>query len=92
MDAFSRTTDSNDVPEVEHDHTDDTIGFTDAIFTWSEASDGTVTPSRRNFSLHMEGDVSFQRGALNMVIGPTGSGKTSLLMALLGSSSIILIL
>ena len=76
----------NLVPEVEDvsvDHQE--IGFNDAIFSWTEACDGTLTPSRREFSLHLEGDVFFRRGALNMVVGPTGSGKTSLLMALLGT-------
>lgn len=77
--------DSNDLVEVEDVGVDrQEIGFNDAIFSWTEACDGTLTPSRRDFSLHLEGNVFFQRGALNMVIGPTGSGKTSLLMALLG--------
>ncbi|KZP30629.1 multidrug resistance-associated ABC transporter [Athelia psychrophila] len=67
----------------------DEIGFSDAIFTWTEASDGTVTPSQRNFSLHFENNLFFKRGVLNMVIGPTGSGKTSLLMALLGEMHFI---
>ena len=77
--------DSNDLVEVEDDIVDhQEIGFNDAIFSWTGACDGTLTPSRREFSLHLEGNVFFRRGALNMVVGPTGSGKTSLLMALLG--------
>ncbi|KAF7964551.1 hypothetical protein HWV62_5794, partial [Athelia sp. TMB] len=84
LDEFSNT-DNNDLVEVEDVSVDrQEIGFNDAIFSWTEACDGTLTPSRRDFSLHLEGNVFFQRGALNMVIGPTGSGKTSLLMALLG--------
>ncbi|KAF7977580.1 hypothetical protein HWV62_3166 [Athelia sp. TMB] len=84
LDEFSNM-DSNDLVEVEDVSVDrQEIGFNDAIFSWTEACDGTLTPSRRDFSLHLEGNVFFQRGALNMVIGPTGSGKTSLLMALLG--------
>ena len=59
------------------------IGFRDATYVWSE-DDGTLTPSRRKFRLNIEGELSFKRGSLNMIIGPTGSGKTSLLMALLG--------
>ena len=43
-----------------------------------------ATPSRRNFHLNIEGDIFFKRGAVNLIVGPTGSGKTSLLLALLG--------
>ena len=43
-----------------------------------------VTPGRRNFRLRIEGELFFRRGAINMIIGPTGAGKTSILMALLG--------
>ncbi|KAF7983353.1 hypothetical protein HWV62_22327 [Athelia sp. TMB] len=84
LDEFSNM-DSNDLVEAGDVSVDrQEIGFKDAIFSWTEACDGTLTPSRRDFSLHLEGNVFFQRGALHMVIGPTGSGKTSLLMALLG--------
>ena len=34
--------------------------------------------------LHVDEDLFFKRGKLNLIVGPTGSGKTSLLMALLG--------
>ncbi|KAJ7814135.1 P-loop containing nucleoside triphosphate hydrolase protein [Mycena olivaceomarginata] len=61
------------------------IGFRDATFAWSsEKTDGTLTPSRRKFMLKIEDEVLFQPGCINLVVGPTGSGKTSLLMALLG--------
>lgn len=43
-----------------------------------------VTPLRRQFSLHIDGELIFHRGRLNIIVGPTGSGKTSLLMAMLG--------
>lgn len=62
-----------------------TIGFRDASFEWAvEASDGMATPSNRKFMLHLEDELVFKRGSINLVVGPTGSGKTSLLMALLG--------
>ena len=70
------------------------IGFHNAYFTWS-ASDrvssrsGIISPLRRNFILRAEGDVFFKRGALNLVVGPTGFGKTSLLLALLGEMHFI---
>ncbi|KAH9019338.1 hypothetical protein EDB83DRAFT_2508436 [Lactarius deliciosus] len=63
----------------------DVIGFQDASFTWSnDHADGTLTPSRRRFALRVHGELLFKRGCFNLIIGPTGSGKTSLLMALLG--------
>jgi len=60
------------------------IGFRDAVFSWSNSSDGSLTPSKRQFSLRIEGKLFFKHGRINLVVGPTGSGKTSLLMALLG--------
>lgn len=64
------------------------IGIREACFTWSKDNDGTVTPGRgrRNWSLRIEDEVTFKRGAINLIVGPTGSGKTSMLMALLGTS------
>ncbi|KAI9434157.1 hypothetical protein H4582DRAFT_2081171 [Lactarius indigo] len=63
----------------------DVIGFQNANFTWSnDDADGTLTPSQRRFTLRVEGELLFKRGCFNLIIGPTGSGKTSLLMALLG--------
>ncbi|KAJ7169514.1 hypothetical protein C8R46DRAFT_1217207 [Mycena filopes] len=60
------------------------IGFRDATFAWSsEKTDGTLTPSRRKFTLKIEGEMLFKPGCINLIVGPTGSGKTSLLMALL---------
>lgn len=63
----------------------DEIGFGKAMFSWSnDESDGTLTPSSRAFRLHIDDDIVFRTGGFNLVIGPTGSGKTSILMALLG--------
>lgn len=62
------------------------IGFHNAVFTWglSDAGSTPATPSRRKFKLRIEDDLFFKRGAFNLIVGPTGSGKTSLLLALLG--------
>ncbi|KAF7369381.1 ATP-binding cassette transporter [Mycena venus] len=61
------------------------IGFRDATFAWSsEKTGGSLTPSKRKFMLKIEGEMLFKPGCINLVVGPTGSGKTSLLMALLG--------
>ncbi|KAJ7102323.1 hypothetical protein B0H15DRAFT_943257 [Mycena belliarum] len=66
------------------------IGFCDATFAWSsEKTDGTLTPSRRMFMLKIDGELLFKPGCVNLVVGPTGSGKTSLLMALLGEMHFI---
>lgn len=66
---------------------DPSIGFVDANFSWTgNNSGGAMTPVVQQFQLRLEGEVFFKRGGLNLVVGPTGSGKTSLLMALLGSS------
>ena len=63
---------------------DERVGFRDANFAWSCDGDGSLTPSKRNPTLHIEGEFLFTRGHINVITGPTGSGKTSLLMALLG--------
>lgn len=65
------------------------IGFSDAMFAWSvddkRINDGAATPSRRKFVLRVDGELIFKRNAINIIIGPTGSGKTSMLMALLSA-------
>lgn len=58
------------------------IGFHDATFAWLK--DVPADSEQLNFKLHLDGDVQFPVGKVSLVAGPTGSGKTSLLMALLG--------
>ncbi|KAG7450174.1 P-loop containing nucleoside triphosphate hydrolase protein [Guyanagaster necrorhizus] len=65
------------------------IGFRNASFVWSSDADGSFTSSKRKFLLKIDNDLIFQRGHINLVVGPTGSGKTSLLMALLGEMHFI---
>ncbi|TCD68834.1 hypothetical protein EIP91_009701 [Steccherinum ochraceum] len=62
------------------------IGFRDASFTWTSENGGAWTPgsSRRNFMLRIDDELTFKRGHMNLIVGATGTGKTSLLMALLG--------
>ncbi|KAK0458994.1 uncharacterized protein EV420DRAFT_1541764 [Desarmillaria tabescens] len=64
--------------------TNDVIGFCKAAFSWSNDVNGSATPSGRQFLLRIEEELAFHKNCINLVIGPTGSGKTSLLMALLG--------
>ncbi|RYP74275.1 hypothetical protein DL771_003096 [Monosporascus sp. 5C6A] len=62
------------------------IGFRDATFIWgarnAAAEDGTMA-----FRL-LDLNVDFKIGKLNIICGPTGSGKTSMLMALLGEMTL----
>ncbi|KAI0709575.1 P-loop containing nucleoside triphosphate hydrolase protein [Cerioporus squamosus] len=70
----------------------DVVGIARTTFTWAKDGESSVpaTPatsegsSRRKFVLNIEDEVIFKRGGINLIVGPTGSGKTSLLMALLG--------
>ncbi|KAJ3920632.1 P-loop containing nucleoside triphosphate hydrolase protein [Lentinula edodes] len=67
----------------------DEIGFCNASFSWSSNTNGTDTPSGRKFILKINDKLSFKRGCLNLITGPTGSGKTSMLHALLGEMHFI---
>jgi ABC-type Mn2+/Zn2+ transport system ATPase subunit len=60
------------------------LGAAHASFSWYKETDGTLTPSRQTFRLRVEENVVFKQGAINLIIGPTGCGKSSLLQALLG--------
>ena len=53
------------------------LGFDEATFSWG---DDFADDSFKMIDL----DLRFDVGQLNVIVGPTGSGKTSLLMALLG--------
>ncbi|KZT34875.1 hypothetical protein SISSUDRAFT_228878 [Sistotremastrum suecicum HHB10207 ss-3] len=77
------------------DHLGAEIIIQDAIFRWQKSSDGLnipVTPNsstssqnpRRAFTLRIPGTLTFKSSTINLICGPTASGKTSLLMALLG--------
>ncbi|TFK34800.1 multidrug resistance-associated ABC transporter [Crucibulum laeve] len=84
LDAY--TSKSQDHLEIlQSDEDSSNIGFKDAVFSWStDPDDGTMTPSSRSFKLRIEGELLFKTGCINLIIGPTGSGKTSMIMALLG--------
>ena len=61
------------------------IGLEQATLTWgsTESTEGADA-----FRL-IDVNVSFEIGKLNVIAGPTGSGKTSLLMALLGEMKLL---
>lgn len=61
---------------------DSMIGFNHATLTWG-GKDAVESGESKAFRM-IDLNIRFSIGRLNLVIGPTGSGKTSLLMALLG--------
>ncbi|KAI0397302.1 P-loop containing nucleoside triphosphate hydrolase protein [Xylariaceae sp. FL0594] len=77
--------------QLGHDNVDEegrkVIGFRDATFIWGSkdavGADGSIA-----FRL-LDLNVDFKIGKLNIVGGPTGSGKTSMLMALLGEMTLM---
>lgn len=58
------------------------IGFRNGTFTWGSKTAMKKDPAAA-FTLRNL-DIEFVPGELNIIAGPTGSGKTSMLMALLG--------
>ena len=61
------------------------IGIRDAAFTWHNTTTSDAGAASRDvFTLRIPGELVFERGKVNLIIGPTACGKTSLLMALLG--------
>lgn len=90
LDNLSEKKDSVDSPVDENHFDDERIGFREATFTWTRDLDGFQTPSERQFALRIKGELLFKRDHMNLIVGPTGCGKTSLLMALLGMCFFVL--
>ena len=66
---------------------DPIIGFDKATLTWG-GKDAQKADKQKAFRM-IDMDVHFLIGRLNIIVGPTGSGKTSLLMALLGEMTLV---
>ncbi|KIJ38938.1 hypothetical protein M422DRAFT_258345 [Sphaerobolus stellatus SS14] len=89
LDEFDKKN-SLKINPTESIHDTEVIGFKDATFVWQKVTDdGSETPSSRSFKLKIEGELAFKKGCINLIIGPTGCGKTSMLMALLGEMHFI---
>lgn len=78
--------------QLAHDNVDENgnkiIGFKNGCFSWASKKEVVAEGGTPAFRL-MDLDINFAIGKLNIIAGPTGSGKTSLLMALLGEMSCI---
>ncbi|KAJ7092446.1 P-loop containing nucleoside triphosphate hydrolase protein [Mycena belliarum] len=91
MDDFLRNTELLDVyseaePFVVPAESRDVIGFHNATFSWTKApADSSSGSAARKFSLQI-GDLVFKNGCVNLIVGQTGAGKSSLLLSLLGET------
>ncbi|KAH9480784.1 ATP-binding cassette transporter abc4 [Psilocybe cubensis] len=89
LDSFQANLSDGPLPLVDTRNEHD-IGFRNASFSWRVESDDDIQrPSRRSYRLKIEGELLFKRDCINLIVGPTGSGKTSILMALLGEMHFI---
>lgn len=64
------------------------IALKDATLTWGSKKDSSPLDNLDSFRL-INITAEFHIGRLNIIVGPTGSGKTSLLMALLGEMKLL---
>ena len=73
-------------PEPEYENGEIRMGFSNATLSWGGRHEDATANSQafRLISL----DVRFRPGCLNIVAGATGSGKSSLLMGLLGEMTL----
>lgn len=93
IEEFLSEEDTQKYKQLAHPELDDTdsehpiIGFDSGTFTWGDrvAVEADASSSFRLIDLN----VRFAVGHLNVIAGPTGSGKTSLIMALLGEMTLL---
>lgn len=91
VEEFLNEEETEKYDQLRNDNVDDNgekmIGFKNATFSWGGKEQSTEEISSA-FRL-MDLNIKFEIGKLNIIAGPTGSGKTSLLMALLGEMTLI---
>jgi ABC-type multidrug transport system fused ATPase/permease subunit len=91
VEEFLNEEETEKYEQLRHDNLDEDgnqmIGFKNATFSWGgkEAVGEEISTAFRL----MDMNIKFEIGKLNIIAGPTGSGKTSLLMALLGEMTLI---
>ncbi len=67
------------VPEAPVPDNKQVIGFNNATFSWSlENTDGSLTPTSRNFRLRINGELKFKPNCINLIVGPTYETSLSL--------------
>jgi ABC-type multidrug transport system fused ATPase/permease subunit len=84
-DLIDRCVSGSQNTPLSSEHAND-FGVGQASFSWGNklSVNDPDTAQQPVFRLRVDEPITFKRGALNLISGPTGSGKTSLLMALLG--------
>lgn len=87
VEEFLNEEETEKYEQLKHDNVDEDgnkiIGFKEGTFSWAGRDEKVSETGALAFRL-MDLNIKFEIGRLNVVAGPTGSGKTSLLMALLG--------
>lgn len=55
----------------------DAVGFNACSFSWDsfDQSKGSISRTRKSFRLRFDSEVLFHRGEVNLIVGPTASGK-----------------
>ncbi|KAL3421216.1 ATP-dependent bile acid permease [Phlyctema vagabunda] len=89
IDGFLKERDTDKYSQLARNQDLD-IGFEKATLAWPTGggSDYEDQPVTQQFQLH-DLNIKFRESALNVVCGPSGSGKSSLLLALLGEMNLI---
>jgi len=66
------------------------IVFYPSTYMWTKNEQSSEPQPQHRFILRIEQELVFQRNVVNLIVGPTASGKTSVLMALLGQGPLTL--
>ena len=73
-------------PEPEYENGELRMGFSNATLSWGGRHEDATADSQAFRLINL--DIKFRSGCLNIVAGATGSGKSSLLMGLLGEMTL----